>query len=137
MLNKYLEEITSVNEESLRKLEFDCDQIVWELAKKIYSQSGHKIDLSTVRAVVNSRTKVIRYQLAVEAEQKAQEAAEEARLVVTQEAQLRAQIGDVLAELEGNITKAQVFVKFHPTVIVLLIFLVASVVLAVDLSSVF
>ena len=111
MVNKYLEEVTSVTEESLRELEVNCDQVVWDLATKIYSQSGHKIDLSIVRDVVNSRTKVIKYQLTTEVEQKAQEAAEEARRIAVQEAQLRDQIGSVLAELGGNIAKAQVFIK--------------------------
>ena len=155
MVNKYLEEITSVTEESLRELEVNCDQVVWNLATKIYSQSGHKIDLSIVRDVVNSRTQVIKYKLVAEAEQKArkaaeeasriaiqeglkaeqkarkaaeeasriaiqegieaerkaQKAAEEASRIAIQEAQLRAQMESMLAELGGNITKAQVFMK--------------------------
>ena len=93
MLNKYLEEITSITEESLRKLEIGCDQFVWDLATKIYRQSGHKVDLSIVRDVVNSRTKVIKYQIAAE------------------EDQLRAQVGSALVELGGDTTKVQVFIK--------------------------
>ena len=155
MVNKYLEEITSVTEGSLRELEVNCDQVVWDLATKIYSQSGHKIDLSIVRDVVNSRTQVIKYKLTaeaeqkarkaaedasriaiqeglkaeqkarkaaeeasriaiqkgIEAEQKAQKAAEEASRIAIQEAQLHAQTESILAELGGNTTKAQVFMK--------------------------
>ena len=133
MVNKYLEEITSVTEESLRELEVNCDQVVWNLATKIYSQSGHKIDLSIVRDVVNSRTQVIKYKLVAEAEQKArkaaeeasriaiqegieaekkaQKAAEEASRIAIQEAQLCAQMESILAELGGNTIKAQVFMK--------------------------
>ncbi len=45
--NKYLDETISATEESLKALEANCDQVVWELATRIYSQSGHKVELST------------------------------------------------------------------------------------------
>lgn len=124
MINKYLEEMTSISEESLRRLEANSDYIVWELATKIYSQSGHEINLGTVRDVVKSRTEFIEHLLAAEAKQKAQKAEEEARQkaqkaeeearrVVVQEAYLNSQIERVLAELGGVRTKAQVFVRIQ------------------------
>ena len=122
MINKYLDESTSNTEESLRSLEVNCDQVVWDLATKIYSQSGHKVELSIVRDVVNSRIGAMKYQLAAEkermaeqtrrvVEQKAQQAADEARCATIQEAHLRAQIASVLTEFGGDESKAQVFVR--------------------------
>lgn len=83
MLNKYLDETVSVTEEGLRSLEANCDRVVWELATKIYSQSGHKVELCTARDVVNSRTGVMKFQLA-QARQVAAE--QEARRIAREEA---------------------------------------------------
>ena len=121
-LNKYLDEITSITEESLRVLEVNRDQVVWDLATKIYSQSGHKVELSTVRDVVNSRIGAMKYQLTAEkeriaeptrrvAEQKAQQADEEAHRVAIQEAYMHAQMASILLEFGGDESKAQVFVR--------------------------
>jgi hypothetical protein len=66
--NKYLDETISATEESLKALEANRDQVVWELATRIYSQSGHKVELSTLRDVVNSRIGDVKYQLAAEKE---------------------------------------------------------------------
>jgi hypothetical protein len=53
--NKYLDEATSVTQESLKSLEANPENYVWNLATKIYSQSGHKIELFMARDIVNSR----------------------------------------------------------------------------------
>jgi acyl carrier protein len=127
MINKYLDENTSITEESLSTLEVNRDQVVWDLATKMYSQSGHKIELSTVRDVVNSRIGAMKYQLAAEkkriaeqarraAEQKAQQAAEEARRVATEEARLRVEIESTLAEFGGDKIKAQIFVRLRKAI---------------------
>jgi len=60
VVNKYLDESISVTEKSLNELETKRDQVVWDLATKIYSQSGHKVELSKVRDVVNSRIRTMR-----------------------------------------------------------------------------
>jgi acyl carrier protein len=124
MLNKYLDESTLITEESLSALEVNHDQVVWNLATRIYSQSGHKVELSTVRDIVNSRIGAMKYQLAAEkeriaeqarhvAEQKAQQAAEEARCVAEQKAAEAAYLRDALAECGGNELKAQIFVRIR------------------------
>jgi hypothetical protein len=59
--NKYLDETILATEESLKALEANRDQVVWELATRIYSQSGHKVELSTLRDVVNSRIGDVKY----------------------------------------------------------------------------
>lgn len=122
LIDRKILDITSITEESLRALEVNRDQVVWDLATKIYNQSGHKVELSTVRDVVNSRIGAMKYQLAAEkeriaeqtrrgAEQKAQQAAEEAHRAAIQEAHLRAQMASILSEFGGDESKAQVFVR--------------------------
>lgn len=119
MLNKYLDETVSVTEEGLKSLEANCDRVVWELATKIYSQSGHKVELCTARDVVNSWIGVMKFQLAqarqVAAEQEARRIVrEQSCQAAEQEARLRAQqnkvacILGVSGEDEG---KAKVFVR--------------------------
>lgn len=96
IINKYLDESTLVTEENLSALETNRDQVVWNLATKIYSQSGHKVDLNIVQDIVNSRIGTMKYELSVEkvriaeqacriAEQKVQQAAEEARRFAAEE----------------------------------------------------
>jgi acyl carrier protein len=63
MINKYLDAIVSLNEENLKHLEVNRDQIVWDLATIIYKESGHKIEFHIIRNLINSRIEVMRYQL--------------------------------------------------------------------------
>jgi acyl carrier protein len=124
IVNKYLDESTSCTEKSLHELEIKQDQIAWDLASEIYKQSGHKVEFSLVRDIVNSRISSIKYQLAEEArriaEQKAEEArriagqkaeAEEARCIVESDPQFRSKVADVLGKFEGDECKAKVFVR--------------------------
>lgn len=120
MLNKYLDESTSTTEESLSALEVNRDQVVWDLATKIYSQSGHKVELSTIRDIVNSRIGAIKYRLAAEKER----IAEQARRVAEQkkarqaaeEARLHVEIESVLAEFGGDKIKAQIFDRLRKVI---------------------
>lgn len=66
IVEKHLNESISVTENSLNELVAKRDQIVWDLATKIYTQSGYKIELTTVRDIVNSLIKSIESQLAEE-----------------------------------------------------------------------
>jgi hypothetical protein len=63
MINQYLDAIVSLNEENLNQLEANRDQIVWDLAARIYQESGHKIEFHIIRNLINSRIEVMRYQL--------------------------------------------------------------------------
>ncbi len=127
--NQYLEETISATEESLKALEANRDQVVWELATRIYSQSGHKVELSTLRDVVNSRIEVVKYQLAAEKERMAEQArrvaeekaaekermAEQARRVAeekaAEEAPLRDEITRIMGELGIEASQANIFVE--------------------------
>ena len=83
VINKFLDESTSLTKSSLNALETRRDWVVWDVATRIYSQSGCRVELTMVRDLVNSRIKIIKNHLAEEArrliEQKAQQEAEEAR----------------------------------------------------------
>jgi acyl carrier protein len=116
VINKHLDESASFTKKNLDALETKRDQFVWDLATKIYQQSGHKVELNFVRDIVNSRIRTIKSQLTEEerrvAEQKAQEtAAKEARHVAESDPQFLAQVTDALGKFGGNEYKAKIFVK--------------------------
>ncbi|MCP2731301.1 acyl carrier protein [Limnofasciculus baicalensis] len=122
--NKYLDETISATERSLRSLEANPDQVVWELATRIYSQSGYKVELGILRDVVNSRIEFVKYQLASEKERMAEEArrvAEEARRVTelkaAEAASLRDEMRDEIISIMGEIgvdeRQANIFVKLR------------------------
>lgn len=79
VINKYLDEIISVTEENLEYLRINCDRVVYDIATKIYTQSGHKIELDIIRDIVNSRTEGSSYRLVAEQKRIKQKCAEEAR----------------------------------------------------------
>ncbi|HEY9635029.1 MAG TPA: acyl carrier protein [Coleofasciculaceae cyanobacterium] len=114
--NKYLDETISVTEESLKALEANRDQVVWELASRIYSQSGHKVELSTLRDVVNSRIGDVKYQLAAEKERVAEEARRVAEEKAAEEAPLRDEITSIMGELGIEESQAKIFVKVRKIV---------------------
>ncbi|NCS75916.1 MAG: acyl carrier protein [Microcystis aeruginosa K13-07] len=63
MINQYLDAMVSLSEEKLNQLEANRDQIVWDLATRIYKESGHKVEFHIIRNLINSRIEVMRYQL--------------------------------------------------------------------------
>jgi hypothetical protein len=114
--NKYLDETISATEECLKALEANRDQVVWELATRIYSQSGHKVELSTLRDVVNSRIGVVKYQLAAEKERVAEEARRVAEEKAAEEAPWRDEITKIMGELGIEESQANIFVKVRKIV---------------------
>jgi acyl carrier protein len=109
--NKYLDETLSATEESLKALEANRDQVVWELATRIYSQSGHKVELCTLRDIVNSRIGVVKYQLAAEKERMAEQARRVTEEKAAEEAGLRDEITIIMGELGIDESQAKIFVK--------------------------
>ncbi|MGQ4648352.1 phosphopantetheine-binding protein [Lyngbya aestuarii] len=132
--NQYLDETISATEESLKALEANCDQVVWELATRIYSQSGHKVELGILRDVVNSRIEAMKYQLAEEKERMAEQArrvaeekvAEEERMTeegqrvaeekAAEEASLHDEITRIMREFLIEESQAKIFVKLRKIV---------------------
>ncbi len=52
MINQYLDDMVSLSEEKLNQLEANCDQIVWDLATRIYKESGHKVEFHIIRNLI-------------------------------------------------------------------------------------
>ncbi|NJM48138.1 MAG: hypothetical protein HC860_19825 [Alkalinema sp. RU_4_3] len=107
MINKYLDESTSCTEKSLNELEIKRDQITWDLASKIYKQSGHKVEFSLVRDIVNSRIRSIKYQLTEEDRRIAEQKAEEDRRIAESDPQFFSKVADVLGKFGGDERKAK------------------------------
>lgn len=63
VINEYLNANTYLTEESLNFLQNNQDQIVWDLAKLIFSQSGYKVELNLIKDVINNRIITIKSHL--------------------------------------------------------------------------
>ncbi len=111
--NKYLDETISATERSLRSLEANPDQVVWELATRIYSKSGYKVELCTLRDLVNSRIEFVKYQLAAEKERMAEEARRVAELKAAEKAPFRDEIISIMGEIGVDESQAYIFVKLR------------------------
>jgi hypothetical protein len=71
--NKYLNQTTFLQRKVL-KLEDNPDGASWELATKIYKESGHKVELCIVRNIVDHRITDLKYRLEkLEIEKKARD----------------------------------------------------------------
>ncbi len=66
VIKTYLDETVAVTEEGLNSLVSKHDETVWKIATKIYSQSGHKVEFSLVRDIVNSHIEVLKMYVATE-----------------------------------------------------------------------
>ncbi|MEH2322821.1 MAG: phosphopantetheine-binding protein [Nostoc sp.] len=66
VINTYLDKTVSVTEEGLNSLVSKHDETVWKIATKIYSDSGHKVEFSLVRDILNSYIEVLKMHLATE-----------------------------------------------------------------------
>lgn len=115
LVEKHLDESISVTEKSLNELVAKHDQIVWSLVTKIYTQSGYKIELTTVRDIVNSRIKSIESQLAEEKIRHAKEVQRVAEENALQSAKEERRISEEKIRLSKNrpmvLAKAQQIVS--------------------------
>ncbi|NJM75347.1 MAG: hypothetical protein HC852_05630 [Acaryochloridaceae cyanobacterium RU_4_10] len=66
IVKKYLDESVPITIEGLNALEDRCNEVVWDLSTKIYSQSGHKIELSIVKDIVVSKIEALKNHLDTE-----------------------------------------------------------------------
>jgi acyl carrier protein len=135
-IDRFLDGKIPVSNSGLQMLESNCDQIVWELASEIYTQSGHKIDFTIVRDEVNNRIKSLKHQLekesqpekekaarrarqaAEEAERRAHEASIKEKITVTFRAALndsgiRSQITDKSTHFNGDEGKGWLFLRIR------------------------
>ena len=138
VINLHLDKTVPVTEYSLKSLEANCDHFVWEAATTIYTQSGYKVELSTVRDVVNSRIGAMKAQLEAQAAEEEAARLEAARRVAEKKAQLeaaqleaarikavrraeeitrlRAQMAPVFEKFAGDENKAWIFLKVRKIV---------------------
>ncbi len=114
-INTYLDKTVSVTETGLKSLEANQDQVVWDLATRFYTQSGHKVEFSIVRNLVNFWIGAMKAQLEAEAARRvAEEKAaqlEAARRVAEKEARLRTQMSHIFEEFAGDENKVRVFAR--------------------------
>ncbi|WP_375510620.1 acyl carrier protein [uncultured Nostoc sp.] len=66
VIKTYLDETVAVTEEGLNSLVSKHDETVWKIATKIYSESGHKVEFSLMREIVNSHIEVLKMHVATE-----------------------------------------------------------------------
>ncbi|WP_299410425.1 hypothetical protein [Acaryochloris sp. IP29b_bin.148] len=64
VVNADLDNTISTSIQDLASLESNRDQIVWKIATRIYTHSGHKIELPIVRDLVDARIRDLKRQLA-------------------------------------------------------------------------
>jgi acyl carrier protein len=141
VIDTHLDKTTCVTKQGLQLLESNPDQVVWEVATKIYTQSGYKIDFHLVRNEVDTRIETIKAHLAAEEEariareeveaeaRRAREAAEEeARIAhkkslyvhyssVTKDPHVRVFIDETSSWVNGNETMAWLLMKIRAIVI--------------------
>ena len=122
MINQYLDAMVSLSEEKLNQLEANRDQIVWDLATRIYKESGHKVEFHIIRNLINSRIEVMRYQLFFSKsslleskridEEKAMKIAEEkANAIINDKKIDDTEKITILQELAGDERKLAIFIK--------------------------
>lgn len=125
VISTHLDKTTCVTQKGLQSLESNLDQVVWELATKIYTQSGYKIDFCLVRDEIDTRIQTIKAHLvaeeeeriarkAIEAEEKrAREAAEEEKRIAREEwlyaRYVQAWIVETSSLVDGSEIKAWLF----------------------------
>ena len=133
VIDKYIDKIAENTEDGLKLSQTNHDDFVWSLAAKIYQESGHKVELSLVRDVLNSRIEIMRHQLAdakkqiyeevfqgTEEKQRISEeahqvnqdnlVAEEARLI-TEDPHFLRKITEAIGKFGGDEHKAKIFVR--------------------------
>jgi acyl carrier protein len=122
MINQYLDDMVSLSEEKLNQLEANRDQIVWDLATRIYKESGHKVEFHIIRNLINSRIEVMRYQLFFSKsslleskridEEKAMKIAEQkANAIINDKKIDDTEKITILQELAGDERKLAIFIK--------------------------
>ena len=118
VINKYIDNIAINTEDGLKSLQINHDDLVWNFATQIYKESGHKVELSLVQDVLDSRIEIIKHHLAAAKNQIAEESrqftqekivAEEACLI--EEDHFLRKVTEALGKFGGDERKAKIFVR--------------------------
>ncbi len=128
VINNYLNESNLFTHKNIDESEAKRNQAVWDIATKIYQQSGQRVEFSLVRDIVDSRIRTKKHQLEDArriAEQEAQQVAEEARrtaeaektcLITESDPQFLFKVTDTLGKFGGDEHKAKVFVRVREVI---------------------
>ncbi len=85
----YLDKNVSHTEEGLNKLVSQCDELVWNIATYVYRQSGHQVDFSLIRDIINSRIEPLKQHIAYKNSEKARRLAKQERIKQDIEAKIK------------------------------------------------
>lgn len=77
IVNRLDRTLPSDANQALYLIQYQIDDLVWNIAASIYSQSGYKVDFSLVRDLANTRIESLRLLAAKQAEEARQKALEE------------------------------------------------------------
>ena len=64
VITSYLDENIPNNQTGLNTLVNQCDDLVYKIASKIYTESGHKVDFIFIRDVIDSRIELLQEYIA-------------------------------------------------------------------------
>lgn len=122
VVNKYLDEIISMDRNCLNRLQKNSDEVVWNIVTKIYKESGHKISFESVLDIIKFRIKKLSNNLdhiekinRLEQERKALEEEnkrlEEEGKILEQEREKNKIFNKVLYDFNQNKNQAEIFIK--------------------------
>lgn len=114
-INKELDKIAVTTEENLSFFESNVDQIVWDVATKIYNQSGHRVELSMVRDLVITRINSIKQ--SIHNQNQANKQIGQNLKPVNENTNLEYEISCVLNVCGGNKDKALIFLRVRNVII--------------------
>lgn len=96
-IQHYFDELSPSSLAELQQLEQNCDLTVWKVATWIYQESGHQVDFSLVRDIIQAQIPSLKSRLL--AEQKRREEVEARRLLEQQrQAEAKAEVQRFLEE---------------------------------------
>jgi len=125
VIEDYLDQTTSLTKIDLTNLLANRDKFVWDIATKIYQHSGHQVEFSFVREIVDARIKAIYEHVFKEvhhiAIEKARHQAETVAMESCHVAELK-QVSqdpaflDALNKLNGDKRKAMIFMTLRKVI---------------------
>ena len=98
----YLDENIPNTEQGLNILVYQCDDLVWQIASNIYTQSGHKVDFFVIRDLINARIELLKVNIA---NMKAEEAQRLAKQALIEQEQYARQLEWEAKKLEFEVQR--------------------------------
>lgn len=105
VINQYLSEAVTITKQNLESIEANKEQIVWSICTKIYHNSGHKVNLSMIRDVIDSQLDLIKNQQIEEATEQALLDHEVLTGIISQSLNITDEKADVLIKVRHIISE--------------------------------